>query len=222
MNIKLKDCPFCGGAGSIYVHEGANMKIGCHACDFSFSKCYAPDGGPVPADEFYKVRDELIEKWNNRAASINTEVDMNALSVKFATRLKNMDLHPWIESKAISADTVRHMYDANWLNVVGMLEILQLILPEAEYKKYAQSYEEVKERTQKEVDEYTLAESRINIQNEVIDESTTNSAEDFAAGWDWIATTENYMCDNCKEISSEPHKYCPNCKQFMRNYNTIK
>lgn len=119
MNIKLKDCPFCGGPSSIYVHEGAIMKIGCRSCDLSFSKCYAPDGEPVPADEFYKVRDELIEKWNNRSAS------------------------------------------------------------------------------------------------------NTNSAEDFAEGWDWIATTENYMCDNCKEISPEPHKYCPHCKQYMRNYKTI-
>lgn len=53
------------------------------------------------------------------------------------------------------------------------------------------------------------------------DESNTNSAEDLYDGWDWIATTENYMCDNCKEISPEPHKYCPNCKQFMRNYKTV-
>lgn len=86
---------------------------------------------------------------------------------------------------------------------------------------YAQSYEEVKERTQKEVDVYTLAESKINIPNEVMNESTTNPVEDFADGWDWIATTENYKCDNCGEISPEPHKYCPHCKQFMRNYNTV-
>ena len=48
------------------------------------------------------------------------------------------------------------------------------------------------------------------------------AVEDFDTGWDWIATTENYMCDNCKEISPEPYKYCPNCKQFMRNHNTMK
>ena len=121
MNITLKDCPVCGGPGSIYVHEGAIMKIGCKTCDLAFSKCYAPDGKPVPAEEFYKVRDELIEKWNTRSASINTDVDLNAQ----------------------------------------------------------------------------------------------------ADGWDWIATTENYKCDNCTEISPEPYKYCPHCKQFMRNYKTV-
>ena len=75
--------------------------------------------------------------------------------------------------------------------------------------------------TEAKVEELWKQIEEINIPNEVMDESTTNPVEDFADGWDWIATTENYKCDNCGEISPEPHKYCPNCKQFMRNYNTV-
>ena len=42
----------------------------------SFSKCYAPEGKPVPSEIFYAARDELIEKWNTRSASINTDIDI--------------------------------------------------------------------------------------------------------------------------------------------------
>jgi len=228
MSIELKNCPFCGKPGSVFVKSDTDhrsvLMVGCVECDVTFSRCYTPARKPVPAQVFYDTRDELIERWNHRVDMLAADTNMfvpyneNKLQSAFATHLKSMDMHEWIESKSVSVETVRHMYDANWLSAVGMLEVLQIMLPEDEYHKYVEQYVEVKHRTQKEVDEYTIANSKINLQKESVD----STVDDFDARCDWIATTENYMCDHCKEISPEPYKYCPNCKQFMRNHKTIK
>jgi Lar family restriction alleviation protein len=64
-NEELKPCPFCGGDGISYVSVGPgilmSVQVECAECEVGFRFCdYEPDIEPT--------REELIEKWNRRAA----------------------------------------------------------------------------------------------------------------------------------------------------------
>lgn len=56
--IKLKPCPFCGGAASVYEHENF-VFIRCQICD-----CGTPS---ISANINYCASECVADMWNRRA-----------------------------------------------------------------------------------------------------------------------------------------------------------